>query len=171
MAVGIQYGVGGAYTDEFSAHKVVRFDETAVAVGVSAVAVPGTAIEAQGTDEAFAYFITTDATAGVLTVNLEHADLLAGPYTVVNECALIPGGDICDVPQSPLVLDMSLVENQGTLMVWISPNGQENLNGVLVDEVKLAHRLAYTTDAAYNGTAINEIGIGAGLHKMPVTGN
>lgn len=169
MSVALQHGTGGAYTDEFSLHKIVRLDSADVAVGASAVQVNGAEHGVVGTDEAFMYVLTTDATAGELTIELAHADAVAGTYTVVNCDALILGGaDVSDgVPQDSLVLDMSLAENQGTIMVWISPNGQEN-NGALVSEVKPAHRLYYSTDGAYNGTTISEIGIGAALHKMPV---
>ena len=166
MAVALQVAAGGAYSEE-KAH-VTRIGQTStdVSVGVSAD-VNGTNFAVTGTAESFLYILTTDATAGSLTITLEHADTIGGTYTTVTDDAVILGGDVETVPTGSLVLDMSQSANQGTILVAVSPSARELLNNDLVSLLKAAHRLNYVTDGSWNGTTVTEIGLEGHKHHMP----
>lgn len=179
MSVALQVLPAGAYQEEKALMVRIAQSSTDVAVAASATDVQGTEREVAGTAQSFMYLLTTDATAGQLTIDLYHADALAGTYTQVTDDALIRGGDRPviagsnpanrdEAPVASIVLDMSVAANQGTIIVSVSPSGRElDTAGNLVSQLKLAHRLFYTTDGSWNGTTVSEIGLEAHKENMP----
>lgn len=164
MAVPLQVAAAGAYSMTKDHSFEVRLAETATAVGASATDVQGAENEAQAQDQSFVYVLSHDATAGQITIELQHADALAGTYTKLTNDAVIHLGERKTAPVAALVLDASLAENQGTILVGVSASGRELSGGQFVSSLKPAHRLVYTTDGSWNGTSINEIGI-SGAHR------
>jgi len=167
--VPLQVGASGAYSHEYAHMGEVRLNSTNVAIAAGAnVDVLGTVLQANPLDESLTYTLTHDGTAGNLTIELASDDLVGGPHVKLTDDALIYGGDRKTVPVGALVLDLTDVNNQGTILVAISPSARQlDANGNLVAFVQEFNRLVYTTDAGWDGTGIDEIACGCHKHHMP----
>lgn len=162
--VSLQVNPAGAYP-VMSPHKwAVRLAETANAVAAAAVDDEGTAVTATQDDLGFMYILSHDATAGLLTIKLFHADTFGGTYRQVTNDALQLLGENNEVVEDELVLDCSLAANQGTILVGVAPSARELSGGAFVSNLLVHHKLAYSTDGAWNGTSINEIGMAQYKH-------
>lgn len=165
--VSLQVGAAGAYSATAAHHAEVRLNQTANAVALSATDDLGAAITADGDDEAFVYLLSHNGTAGSLTIELFHCETFGGTYRHVNEDALMKLGENSTVPTGSLVLDVSLAANQGTIIVAVCAGARETSGGAFVANLLKNHRLAYTTDASWNGTSIDEVGLGMHYHHQP----
>lgn len=164
--VSLQVGAAGAYSMSLWHKFVTRFSDVANALAASATDDAGAAHQSNYLDEAFLYILSTDATAGQLTIKLEHADTTGGPWTQCNKDALMLLGENTEICEDELVLDMSQAVNQGTLLVTVCAPAREESSGAFVSNLKAAHRLTYTTDGSWNGTEVREIGVGALYHHQ-----
>ena len=162
--VPLQVGRAGAYHKAKEHGARVNFSSTDVAVAASATDEAGTTHEVDGQDLECVYVLTTDATAGQLTINVDHADVLAGTYTRMTDDAVMKLGENQEIPVDSLVLDMSVAANQGTILVTLNASARELSGGAFVSELKPAQRLSYTTDGSWNGTTISEIKLGMYKH-------
>jgi len=166
--VPIQVLASGAYTHEKAHGAEIRLVSTSVAVGAAATDVAGTVLQANPLDESMTYILSHDATAGLLTIELASDDLVGGPFVKLTDDAVIHGGDRKTVPVGALVIDAAVVANQGTIIVAVSPSARQlDVNGNFVAFVQEFQQLQYTTDGAWNGTEVVEIGIGGHKHHMP----
>jgi hypothetical protein len=166
--VPLQVAAAGSVTHEKAWMCEVRLSSTSVAVAASATDVSGTSVAMLPEDESYTYVLSHDATAGQITIELEHDDLIAGPYAKLTNDAVIYGGERKTVPVGQLVIDASDADNQGSIIVAVSPSARQlDANGNLIDDLKENFRLVYTTDGAWNGTAVEEIGLACHRHHIP----
>ena len=169
--VGIQVAAANAYHCTPNHCAVVRLDETANAVAASATQDVGAEVQADPQDEGFLFLVSHDGTAGLLTIELQHSDVTSTGFTDVNADALMLLGLNDNVHEASLVLDVSEAANQGTLLIAVSGSAREvDANGQIVSPLKEFMRLVYTTDGSWDGTSVNEIGLGMFYHHQP-TGN
>lgn len=166
--VGIQVAAASAYHCTPRHNAVVRLDETANAVAASATQDVGAEVQANPQDEGFLFIVSHDGTAGLLTIELQHSDVSGSGFTDVNADALMLLGLNSEIHAAALALDVSDAVNQGSLLIAVSGSAREvDANGQIVSPLKEFIRLVYTTDGSWNGTSVNEIGLGMFYHHQP----
>lgn len=160
MGVALQVAAGGVINADMADKVAVRLDDVSTAVAASAtVNLPNITLDA--VDEAFMVVMTTDATAGQLTLTLEHDEDDTLTFVAVEDGLYVGGERAINGPSTSLVLDMSVAENQNTIIIGVVGTARQvdSVTGVLIQQLRVPFRLVATTDGSWNGTAVDLVGI------------
>lgn len=169
MPTSLQVGASSPYGEEMASKAVIALASNTVSVGVSETDAQGGEIEATGAFQSVLYVLTHDATAGVLTINLDSSSTTGAPYTEITDEALLKGEALPSGPSASLSVDASVVANQGQIIVAISPSARVTSGGVFVEPLQAFHALRYNSDGSWNGTEVVELALGMHVPKAAPT--
>lgn len=162
--VPVQAGAGGALGRDKTGMLKNKGHEN-IAVGASAT-VQSAALSIEAEIESLTYMLSTDATVGLLTIQVQHD----------------PGSGMVDTLDGTLVLDdqttnsvlfgdsvqVDLADVGSDIVIGVSPSAQErNADGTLLRQLQNSVRLELTTDGTWNGTEVDLMAVGGHKRHMP----